>query len=165
MPADYSFDVVSRVDMAEVDNAVNQTRKEIQTRFDFQGSAAALDLDAKAYAITLSGEDDQKLRNILEILQQRLAKRGVSMRALQVAEPVQAGGSLRRQIITLRHGIPADKAKEMQSLLRASKLKVTAQVQADQLRVAGGKKDELQVAIGLLRKADFEIDLQFVNLR
>lgn len=165
MAAEYSFDAVSRVDMNEVANAVNQTRKEIQTRFDFQGSKAALDLDQKAWTVTLTGDDDQKLRNMLEILQQRMAKRGISMRALDVGPPQQAGGGVKKQTVTLRHGITTEKAKEMQRLLRDSKLKISSQIQDDQLRVSGAKKDDLQAAIAVLRKGDFGIELQFVNLR
>ena len=165
MATEYSFDVVSRVDLAEVTNAVNQTRKEVQTRFDFQGSKAAVDLDPKAWTLTLTGEDDQKIGNLREILQQRIAKRGVAMRALEVGQVEPAGGGIRKQVITLRHGIPTDKAKEIQRLLRESKLKLTAQIQDDQLRVSSAKKDELQAAIALLRQADFGIALQFVNQR
>jgi uncharacterized protein YajQ (UPF0234 family) len=162
---EHSFDVVSRVDLAEVQNAVNQARKEIQTRFDFQGSAAELELDLKAPAITLLAEDRQRLRNMLEILRARLAKRGVSMRALQIDEVTAASGGLQKQTITLQQGIPVDKAKAMQTLLRNSKLKVSSQLQADQVRVYGDKKDDLQAAIALLRRHDFGLDLQFVNLR
>lgn len=165
MATEYSFDVVSRVDLAEVANAVNQTRKEVQTRFDFQGSKAAVDLDPKARTLTLSGEDDQKIGNLREILQQRIAKRGVAMRALEVGQVEPAGGGIKKQVITLRHGIPTDKAKEIQRLLRESKLKLTAQIQDDQLRVSSAKKDELQAAIALLRQADFGIALQFINQR
>jgi hypothetical protein len=162
---EYSFDVVSRVDMAEVGNAVQQVAKEISTRFDLQGTRAAVQLDAKQAAITLTAEDEQQMRNLLEMLQQRLAKRGVSLKALEVGSSEPAAGGTLRRTVTLRQGIPADKGKEMARILRDSKIKVTAQIQGDQLRVAGSKKDDLQAAITLLKQRDFGMDLQFVNYR
>jgi uncharacterized protein YajQ (UPF0234 family) len=163
--AEYSFDVVSRVEMAEVQNAVHQTQKEVSTRFDFRGSRAGVDLDVRAGTLTLLADNDQQMRGLLELLQQRLAKRSVSLRALDVGTPVPAAGGTLRQVITLRQGIPAEKAKQMQKLLRDSRLKVTVQIQNDQLRVAGAKKDDLQAAIALLKGTDLGLDLQFVNYR
>jgi hypothetical protein len=162
---EHSFDVVSRVDMAEVQNALTQAQREVATRFDFRSGGAELALEAREGRLTLGAEDDQHLRSLLELLTQRLAKRGVSLRALDISPPEPAAGGRRKQIVALRVGIPAEKAKAMQKLLRDRKLKVTAQIQDDQLRVFGDKKDELQAAITLLRAEDYGIDLQFVNLR
>jgi uncharacterized protein YajQ (UPF0234 family) len=157
--------VVSRVDLAEVQNALVQAQREVATRFDFKDGGAELELDARQRTITLVAEDDQHLRSLLELLTQRLAKRAVSLRALDISRPEATAGGRRRQIITLRVGIPTEKAKAMQKLLRDKKLKVVAQIQDDQLRVFGDKKDDLQAAIALLRSHDFGLDLQFVNLR
>ncbi len=165
MASEYSFDVVNRVDMFEVQNAVNQAHKEVAVRYDFRGTKTRLDLDLKSGTITLTAEADQQLHNLLELLQQRLAKRGVSLRALEVGKPQPAGGDTLRQIIMLRQGIPSETAREMSRLLRESNLKVTSQIQDNQLRVVGAKKDDLQAAITMLKQHDFGIDLQFVNYR
>ena len=161
----FSFDVVSRVEMVEVTNAVQQVGKEISTRFDLQGTRADVEFDAKQGAITVTAEDAQQMRSLMELLQQRLAKRGVSLKALEVgaAQPA-AGGTLRSEV-TLRQGISAEKGKEMARILRDSKLKIQTQIQGDQLRVTGAKKDDLQAAIGVLKQQDFGMDLQFVNYR
>jgi len=151
--------------MSEVQNAVNQAAKEVATRYDFRGTKAQLEFDAKAHAVTLTGDGAQQLRNLLELLQQRLAKRGVSLRALEVGKPEPAGGDTIKQTIVLRQGIPSEKAREMSRLLRESKIKITSQIQDDQLRVVGAKKDDLQAAIALLKQHDFGLDLQFVNYR
>lgn len=163
--AESSFDVVSRVDTAEVQNAVHQAQKEIATRYDFQGTKAELAFDPKASTLTLTAEGETQLRSLTELLHQRLAKRGVPLRALEAGKPQAAAGGTLRLVITLRQGIPSEKAKQMQKLIRDSKLKVTAQIQDDQVRVAGAKKDELQGVIALLRQNDFGIELQFVNYR
>ncbi len=151
--------------MAEVHNAVQQSVKELQTRFDFKGSKASVQLDQKAWTITLMAEDEHRLRNVLDLVQQRLAKRGVPVRALQVDKPSAAADSMLRQVLHLQNGIPADKAKQIQRALRDRQLKITAQVQGDQLRVFGPKKDDLQAAITFLKTEDFGLDLQFENYR
>lgn len=157
--------MVSRVDLAEVQTAVHQVQREVGTRFDFRGTKAAISMEPREGTLTLIGESDLQLHSLLELVQQRLAKRGVSLRALAIADPVPAGGSTLRQIITVSQGIPADKAKQLQKLLRDNKVKVNAQFQEDQLRVAGSKKDDLQAAIAMLKAQDFGLDLQFVNYR
>ena len=162
---EYSFDVVSRVDMAEVQNAVQQAGKEVATRYDLRGAGAAIALDAKAGTVTLTAADAQPLGSLLELLQQRLAKRGVSLRAVQAGEPQPASGGTLRQVLTFQQGIPTEKGKELVRALRDAKLKVTAQLQDDQVRVNGAKKDDLQAAIALLKGADIGLDLQFVNYR
>lgn len=146
-------------------NAVQQSSKELQTRFDFKGSKASVQLDPKAWTITLLAEDEHRLRNVLDLVQQRLAKRGVPVRALQVDKPSAAADSMLRQVIRLQNGIPAEKAKQIQRALRDQQLKITAQVQGDQLRVFGPKKDDLQAAIRFLKEQDFGLDLQFENYR
>ncbi len=165
MASDSSFDVVSRVNMAEVVNAIHQTMKEIETRFDFKGSKSDVTLDEKTGEITLVADDDMKRRNVDDILRTKLTKRGVALKALEYGQPQEATGGTLRQVITLQQGIPAEKAKEMTKAIRDSKLKVKAEIQGDQVRVSGAKKDDLQAAIQLLRGKDFGLELQFVNYR
>lgn len=165
MAKDSSFDVVSQVDVPEVVNAVHQAQKEMEQRFDFRGSKSSIDFDEKNAKLTLIGDDDFKLRNVIDILEAKLTKRGVSLRALEYGkvEPA-AGGTVRREA-TLRQGISQEKAKEITKVVRDSKIKVQATIQGDQVRVSGAKKDDLQAVIALLKGRDFGIDLQFVNYR
>jgi len=165
MATTYSFDVTSNIDMPEVDNAVNQARKEIAQRFDFKGSSAAIDLDAKANTLTLTAEDNFKLESVWDVLQTRLIKRGVPVKNLKREETQPASGSTVKQVITLQQGIPSDAAKEIVKHLKESKKKVQAQIQADQVRVTSGSKDELQDAMQALRAKDFGVALQFGNYR
>lgn len=165
MASESSFDIVSRVNMAEVVNAVHQTMKEIETRFDFKGSKSSVTLDEKAGEITLLADDDLKRRNVDDILRTRLTKRGVPLKALKYGDPQEASGGALRQIITLQQGIPAEKAREITRAIRDSKIKVKAEIQGDQIRVSGPKKDDLQAVIQLLRGKDFGLELQFVNYR
>lgn len=151
--------------MNEVHNAVNQAIKEVETRFDFRGSPARIELDQKKATITMHAESDMKLQNLRDILETKMAKRDVSLRALKYAEPEEAIGGASRQVVTLQQGIPQEKAKEISKIIRDSKIKVTAQIQADQVRIAGSKKDDLQAVMALLRKQDFGFDLQFANYR
>ena len=165
MASAYSFDVTSDIDMPEVDNAVNQARKEIAQRFDFKGSHAAIDLDAKANTLTLAAEDNFKLESVWEVLQTRLIKRGVPVKNLKREETQPASGSTVKQVITLQQGIPSDAAKDIVKHLKESKKKVQAQIQADQVRVTSSSKDELQDAMQALRAKDFGVALQFGNYR
>ncbi len=165
MATTYSFDVTSNIDLPEVDNAVNQARKEIAQRFDFKGSRAAIDLDAKANTLTLTAEDNFKLESVWDVLQTRLIKRGVPVKNLKREEIQPASGSTVRQVITLQQGIPSDAAKDIVKHLKESKKKVQAQIQADQVRVTSGSKDELQDAMQALRAKDFGVSLQFGNYR
>ena len=142
MAKDSSFDVVSQVDMQEMDNAVNQTKKEIAQRYDFRGSDASIELEEKC--IKLAAEDEYKLNAIIDILRARRAKRGIPLRCL---------------------GIPKEKAKAIIAAVKATKLKVTAQMQDDQVRISGAKKDDLQAVIQTLKAGDFGVDLQFINMR
>jgi len=165
MASSYSFDVTSNIDMPEVDNAVNQARKEIAQRFDFKGSNAAIDLDAKANTLTLTAEDNFKLESVWDVLQTRLIKRNVPVKNLKREEIQPASGSTVKQVITLQQGIPSDAAKDIVKHLKESKKKVQAQIQADQVRVTSGSKDELQDAMQALRAKDFGVSLQFGNYR
>lgn len=165
MAKDSSFDVVSQVDTQEVLNAVHQSKKEMEQRFDFRGSKSSMDYDEKGGTITLVGDDDFKLRNVIDILEGKLAKRGVSVRALEYGSVEPAAQGTVRQVATLRQGISQATAKDITKLVRDSKLKVQASIQGDQVRIAGAKKDDLQAVIALLKGHDFDIDLQFINYR
>lgn len=163
--ADFSFDVVSKVDMAEVVNAINQSTKEIQTRFDFRGSKANITLDEKKGELTLTADDEMKLSNVIDILQTKLVKRGVSLKALDYGKAEEALGGTLRQVVVLKQGIGQDKAKLMTAAIRDAKIKVKAEIRGDELRVSGAKKDDLQAAIQLLRGNDYGLELQFINYR
>ena len=166
MATTFSFDVTSNIDLPEVDNAVNQARKEIGQRFDFKGSSAAIDLDQKANTLTLTAEDNFKLESVWDVLQTRLIKRGVPVKNMKREEIQPASGSTVKQVITLQQGIPSDAARDIVKHLKDLKMKkVQAQIQADQLRVSSPSKDELQSAMAALRAKDFGIALQFGNYR
>jgi len=165
MASTYSFDVTSNIEMPEVENAVNQARKEIAQRFDFKGSHAAIDLDAKASTLTLTAEDNFKLESVWDVLQTRLIKRSVPVKNMKREEIQPAAGSTVKQVITLQQGIPSDAAKDIVKHLKELKKKVQAQIQADQVRVTSGSKDELQDAMQALRAKDFGVSLQFGNYR
>lgn len=163
---DHSFDVVSEVNLQEVDNAVSQACKEIAQRFDFKGSMSSIELDKTNKAITLKAENEYKLKTLTDLLQMKCAKRSVSLKALQwgKVETGLIGGSV-RQVVTLQNGIPGDKAKEINRAIKDLKLKVQATTQGEQVRVQAPKIDDLQAAIAALRLMDFGIDLQYVNFR
>ena len=166
MAAAYSFDVTSNIDMPEVDNAVNQARKEIGQRFDFKGSIAAIELDQKENTLTLSAEDAMKLEALWEILTTRLVRRNVPVKNLKLGDIETASGSSVRRVITLQQGISSDAARDIIKYLKDQKLKkVQASIQGDQLRISSASKDELQDVIRLLRGHDFGIALQFGNYR
>ena len=163
---DHSFDVVSEVDMQEVDNAVTQARKELDQRFDFKGSNSSMELDKTLKTITLKTENEYRLKTLVDLLQTKCVKRGVSLKALEFGklETGMIGGSV-KQVITIRNGIVSEKAKEISKFIRDTKIKVQAQIQGEQLRMQAPKIDDLQAVIGLLKQHDFGIDLQFVNFR
>jgi cyclic-di-GMP-binding protein len=163
MAKENSFDIVSKTDYAEVTNAINQTTKEVSQRFDFKGSKATVELQQKD--LMLSAEDETKLRNMNEILQGKLIKRGISLKALdyQKVEPA-AGGSV-RQLVKIQQGIPIEKAKEVVKFIKDSKLKVQASIQGETVRIAGKDRDTLQDVIAKLKAKDFGIDMQFDNYR
>lgn len=160
-----SFDVVSELDMQEVDNAVNQAAREMETRFDFKGSTNSIELDRKSEIIKIVAGDDMKLRAIHQILEQKLAKRGLDLRSLDYQDSEEAGGQSLRQTVKLRSGIEKQDAKRIIKLIKDSKLKVQAQIQDEQVRVTGKKIDDLQEVIGLLKREELGMPLQFVNMR
>ncbi|MCF8564824.1 YajQ family cyclic di-GMP-binding protein [Alicyclobacillus tolerans] len=164
MAKDASFDVVSEVSVQEVDNAVNQARKEIETRFDFKGSKSEISFDGTG-AITIVSDDEYKLNSVFDVLQSKLVKRGVSLKSLKQGKLEPASGGLVRQVVTLQQGIEQDVAKQITKLVKESKIKVQATIQGDSLRISGKNKDDLQQVIQLLRDADLPIPLQFVNYR
>jgi uncharacterized protein YajQ (UPF0234 family) len=161
--ADFSFDVVSKVDPQELDNALNQTRKEIAGRFDFKNSITTI--EEKAGTITIVSDDELKLKNVLDMLATKATKRGISLKAFDYGKVEPAAGQSVRQVITVRSGIPKDKSKPLLEAIKAAKLKVQAQYQDEQVRISGKSKDDLQKAQQLLRGLDYELPLQFVNYR
>ena len=164
MPSDASFDVVSKVDPQELDNALNQARKEIAGRFDFKNSMASIENDATS--ITVLADDELKLKNVVDIIQSKAVRRGIDLKALDVSStPEPASGSTIRKKIPIRAGIPKDKSKPLIEAIKASKLKVQAQYQDEQIRVSAKSKDDLQKVIQLLKGLDFDLPLQFVNYR
>jgi len=158
-----SFDVVSRVDRQELDNALNQTRKEIENRFDFKHSKTSIESDDKK--ITLISDDELKMRNVVDMLQSKAVRRGIDIKAFDFSEVEPAAGGTVRQIVTLRSGIPKDQGRTLLAHIKSLKLKVTAQYQDDQIRVSAKSKDDLQKVIASLRSLEFELPLQFVNYR
>lgn len=165
MADEFSFDVVSKVDLAEAENAVNQANKEISTRFDFRGSVSRIDFDKKAPSLTIYSDDEGKLKSVIDILQNKFIKRNVSLKSLdyQALEPAEKGTV--RQLVKIKQGIASEKAKEIVRIIKDAKLKVTPSIQSDQVRVVSRGKDELQTVINLLRSKDFGLDLQFANYR
>jgi uncharacterized protein YajQ (UPF0234 family) len=161
--ADFSFDVVSKVDEQELDNALNQTRKEIEGRFDFKNSKTTVDQTKEK--ITITTDDELKLRNVVDILQSRANKRGIAIKAFDLGTVEPAAGNAVRQVVTVKSGIPKDKAKPLIEAIKAAKLKVTAQIQDEQIRVSSKSKDDLQKAQALLKAFDTDVPLQFTNYR
>jgi uncharacterized protein YajQ (UPF0234 family) len=164
MPADFSFDVVSEVDRQEVDNALNQARKEIAQRFDFKGTGAEIGW-AGDLAVTVKANADQRAKAALEVFKEKCVRRNVPIKALQVGDPKQVGGGAFQIDITINQGIADEKAREMVKELKRSGLKVQAAIQKDQVRVSSKSKDALQGAIKLLKDRDYGIPLQFTNYR
>lgn len=163
--ANFSFDVVSEVNLQEVDNAVNQATKEVLTRFDFKGSKSSIEFNKADKKITLVGDDDVKLRALRDILSGRLAKRGVPLKSLNFAAPERPFGSTLHQVIEITMGLPQDKAKELVKLIKSLGIKVQAAIEGDKVRVSGAKKDDLQLVINHLKAANFSLPLQFCNYR
>lgn len=162
---DNSFDVVSKIDMAEVSNAVQQAMKEITQRYDLKDSKSNIELKEKENKLILASADEYKLKAITEILGQKLVKRQVPLKGLSYGTVTPASGSTVRQEVTLQQGIPVEKSRDIIKKIKDSKLKVQASIQGDFIRVAGKDRDTLQSAIKLLRDSDFGIDMQFINYR
>lgn len=164
MAAENSFDIVSKLDLQEVRNAVDQALKEIHTRFDLKDSKSEITIEGSE-AIQLASSDEYKLDAVKQILQQKMVKRGLSLKSLTWAKIEPAAGSSVRQKVTLQQGIPTEKAKEIVKLIKESKKKAQASIQGDTVRVSGKDRDTLQEIIALLRNHDFGIDMQFTNYR
>ena len=163
MAVDNSFDIVCKIDMQEVTNALDQARREIETRYDLKGSKSEVTLDKTD--ITLVAADDMKLKAVVDILQSKLHKRGVPLKALTYGKVETGSGGVLRQKIGLQQGIPIEKAREIVRLIKDAKMKVQASIQEDQVRVSGKNRDDLQRAIALVRDRDLGIALQFTNYR
>jgi cyclic-di-GMP-binding protein len=163
MAAENSFDVACKIDMQEVTNAIDQARRDIATRYDLKG--AKNEIEIEKMDITISSTDDMKVKAVLDILQSKLHRRGIDLKALTINDPEQAGGGLIRQKITLQDGVPMEKAKEIVRLIKDTKVKVQASINEDKVRVSGKARDDLQKIIALLRDKDLGIALQFDNYR
>jgi uncharacterized protein YajQ (UPF0234 family) len=157
-----SFDVVSEVDMQELRNAVDQTRREVENRYDFKGSAA--DVEQSESELTLFGDSEFQVDQVMDILTQKMAKRGIDVSCLESGKLEEGGGKARR-IVTIRQGIDQDLGKKIIRMVKDSKLKVQASIQGDKVRITGKKRDDLQDAIALLRKAELDLPLQYDNFR
>jgi len=161
--SEYSFDIVSKVDLQELSNAVTQAEREIATRFDFKGSKTEISLDKDE--LTIVSDDDYKLNAVIDILLGKMVKRNVPTKNLDYGKIEGASGGAVRQKVKIRQGIEQDISKKINTLIKDSKLKVKSQIQGDQLRVTGKSKDDLQTAMHMLRNAKLDLDLQFVNFR
>ena len=162
--AENTFDIVSKVDLQEVSNAVQNALKEVHTRFDLKNTKSDIQLEGKE-ALVLTSSDEYKLKAVNDILQSKLVKRGVPLKALTYGAVEPAAGSTVRQRITMQQGIPTEKAREIVKVIKDSKKKVQASIQGDTVRVSGKDRDTLQEIIALLRQKDFGIDMQFTNYR
>jgi cyclic-di-GMP-binding protein len=158
-----SFDVVSQVDRQEIDNAVNQTRKEVGQRYDFKGTKTEITLEPDS--IHIVSDDDFKVKAVVDVLQSKLVRRGIALKAFVYGKIEPAAGGLAKQTITVQQGIDTDKARHIVKLVKDSKLKVQSQIQGDQVRITGKKRDDLQAAIQLLKAQDLDLPLQFINYR
>jgi cyclic-di-GMP-binding protein len=165
MAADNSFDIVSKIDMQELNNAIQQALKEIHTRFDLRDSNSKIELAEKDTQLVLSSKDDYKLKAVTDILQSKMVKRGISLKALTYGAIEPAAGSSVRQKVTLQQGIAGEKAKDIVRVIKDSKLKVQAAIQGDTVRVTSKDRDTLQQVIALVKSKDFGIDTQFTNYR
>ncbi|HEY8320208.1 MAG TPA: YajQ family cyclic di-GMP-binding protein [Candidatus Baltobacteraceae bacterium] len=163
MASDFSFDVVSKIDRQELDNALNQARKEIESRFDFKNSKTEITSDDKT--ITIVSDDELKMKNVVDIIQAKAIKRGIDIKALELGKVDSAALGAVRQVITLRNGLPKDKSKILAEKIRSLKLKVTSQIQDEQIRVTSKSKDDLQKVMNELKAMTFDFPLQFVNYR
>ncbi len=163
MSKENSFDIACKIDLQEVSNAINQATKEIQQRYDLKGSKSAIVQEKEAIVVT--SDDDFKLKAVIDILQSKLHRRGVPLKALTYGSVEPAAGGTVRQRISLQQGIPTEKAKEIVKIIKNSKIRVQAQIQEDQVRVTGKNRDDLQAVIVLLKEQDLGIEMQFTNYR
>ena len=165
MANNFSFDIVSEVNFMEVDNAINQAQKELAQRYDFKGSKSSIDYNKTDKKITLIGDDDFKLKALIDIVEGKFAKRGVPLKSMEFKAKEQAFEGTVRQVIELVSGLPSDKAKELTKMIKNEKFKVNTQIEGSKIKVTSPKKDELQAVITFLRNAKFSLPLQFVNYR
>jgi uncharacterized protein YajQ (UPF0234 family) len=165
MATQFSFDVVSEVDNQELDNALNQARKEVEQRYDFKGSNTSIDWNQKEKTITLQTSDEMKIRALQEIINAKMIKRGVSLKALEYGKMETAGGNTYRQVIKIKSGLEGEQAKQVTKLVKDLKMKVQAQIQGDVVRIVGKSKDDLQTAIQTLKGQDLPFPIQFTNFR
>ncbi|ACT02017.1 YajQ family cyclic di-GMP-binding protein [Paenibacillus sp. JDR-2] len=163
MSSESSFDIVSKMDMQELNNAIQQAEREIETRFDFKGSKSSIKLEKEELVVV--SDDDFKLESVLDILKSKMVKRGVPIKNLEYGKVESASASTVRQRIKLKSGIDQDNSKKINILIRDSKIKVKSQIQGDQIRVTGKSRDDLQAVMALLREADLTVELQFTNYR
>ena len=165
MADEHTFDIVSKVDMQEVSNAVQQAVKEISQRFDFKGSKSSIDLSKEKAEITLVADDDYKLKSLTEILKAKLVKRNVSLKTLNFGNVEKAAGDTLRQLVSLQQGLSPERAKDITKLIKETKLKVQTEIQKDQVRVRAKKIDALQELIKMLKEKDFDFHIEFINYR
>ena len=165
MADDFSFDVVSKVDLQGVDDAINAVNREIAVRFDFRGSVSRVELDKLKSEITIHSDDENKLKSVTEILITRLVKRAVDPKSLDYQKVETALGAKVRQLVKIQQGVPSEKAKEVVADIKKAKIKVNASIQSDQVRVTSKSKDSLQETMNLLKKGDYGLPLQFTNFR
>ena len=165
MAATSSFDVTSTIDFQEVDNALNQARKEVGQRYDFKGARADIELSTAEKTLTLTTDDEMKMNAVWEILATRLVRRGVAVKNFKVGESQPSAGGAVRRVIEIQQGIPIEKAREIVKTIKESKKKVQASIQGDLVRVSGKDRDTLQEVMALLRSHDYGIDMQFTNYR
>jgi hypothetical protein len=158
-----SFDIVSQVNQQEVKNALEQANKEIQNRYDFKGSDARIEQDE--FALTVYADDEFKLGQVLDVLRQRMAKRGIDVRSLELGAVEKISGDKVKRLVTVKTGIAQEKAKQIQKLIKDAKLKVQGSIQGDLVRISGAKRDELQSVIALLRREVTDVPLKFDNFR
>ena len=160
-----SFDIVSRVDIQEVDNALNQARKEIAQRYDFKASKSSVTLNEKEHEIVVISDDEFKMKSVIDMIQTKFVKRSVPLKALSYGKVEPAAGGTVRQTIKLQNGIEKENAKLLVKMIKDTKIRVQAQIMEDQVRVAGKNKDDLQAVMAMLRQADLQFAIQFVNYR
>jgi cyclic-di-GMP-binding protein len=165
MADEHSFDIVSKVDLQEVLNAVQQSMKEISQRFDFKNSKSDIELNKDKHELTVTSDDEGKLASVMDILQTKLVKRGISLKALNYGKIEQASGGTARQIITLQQGIPVEKSKDIVKIIKDTKMKVQAEIQKDQVRVRAKKIDDLQAIMSIIKGKDLDIHIEFINFR
>ncbi len=161
----FSFDIVSEISWQEVDNAINQARKEILQRYDFKGSKSSIEYNQKDKTITILGDDDYKMKAVVDMLQNKFVKRQIPLKALKYKTPEQASGGMMRQVIEVLQGISKDNARLIVKIIKDAKLKVQAAIQDEQVRVSGRSKDELQEAMALVKGAELDFAVQFTNYR